>query len=115
MNDSSAVLPLEIDCLAVKEMLGQRDDFLLLDCRTHEEYQIVHLEVAKLIPMDELPTRISELSADKKRRIVVHCHLGGRSLQVTEWLRHQGFSKAQDMIGGIDAWAIQVDASLPRY
>jgi rhodanese-related sulfurtransferase len=47
--------------------------------------------------------------------VVVHCHHGGRSMQVTRWLRQQGFAKAQSMAGGIDAWAAEIDTSLPRY
>jgi len=115
MNKSFSTLPVEIDCGTVKTMLEQEEEFLLLDCRTHDEYNTVHLEAAKLIPMEELPKRISELTPYQDRRIVVHCHLGGRSLQVTEWLRSQGFTKTQNMSGGIDAWAREVDSSLSRY
>ena len=56
-----------------------------------------------------------ELAPHRDRRIVVHCHLGGRSLQVAQWLRSQGFGRAQSMAGGIDTWACDIDKTLRRY
>ncbi|MEZ6116128.1 MAG: rhodanese-like domain-containing protein [Pirellulaceae bacterium] len=47
--------------------------------------------------------------------IVVHCHHGGRSLRVTEWLLAQGFPNVQNMTGGIDAWSEQIDPTVPKY
>lgn len=108
-------LPIEIDCRSVKSMMDQGDSFLLLDCRRQVEYDTVHLEGSRLVPMEELTGRIGELEPYREHRIVVHCHLGGRSLQVTEWLRSQGFDKVQNMTGGIDAWATEVDPQLKRY
>jgi len=113
--DPDVQVSLNIDCQSVKKMLDGGEEFLLLDCRNPDEYQTVHLDRARLLPMGELPNRIGELSAFRDQRIVIYCHLGGRSLQVTEWLRSLGFSKAQNMAGGIDAWAGTIDPSLPRY
>ena len=67
------------------------------------------------IPMGELQARLAELEPHKQDHIVVHCHHGGRSLRVTHFLRQQGFTQVQNMSGGIDAWSVQVDASVPRY
>jgi rhodanese-related sulfurtransferase len=55
------------------------------------------------------------LAAHRDRRIVVHCHHGGRSLRVANWLRGQGFEQAQSMAGGIDAWSTEIDPAVPRY
>ena len=52
---------------------------------------------------------------DPDERIIVVCHHGVRSLNVTNWLREQGFDKAQSMSGGIDRWAKVVDAKVPTY
>jgi len=108
-------LPLEITCQAVKSKLDAGDDFLLLDCREADEYGVAKIAAARFLPMSEIQQRVGELSADRDRQIVVHCHHGGRSLRVAQWLRQQGFARAQSMSGGIDGWSLQVDASVPRY
>jgi rhodanese-related sulfurtransferase len=88
---------------------------LLLDCRTVEEHGIARIEGSVLIPMQEISTRLSELDAWRDKPIIVHCHHGVRSLRVTHFLRDTGFSQAQSMKGGIDAWSVDVDPSVPRY
>ena len=115
MCDSSTAYPIEISCHTVNTMLERGEDFLLLDCRTYDEISIARLEAAKTIPMDEIANRLEELTPHQNKRVVVFCHLGGRSLQVTEWLRNQGFLGAQNMTGGIDAWAREIDSKIPRY
>ena len=65
--------------------------------------------------MREIPSRVGELGGKEAGRVVVHCHPGGRSLRVTQYLRQQGFTQVQNMAGGIDAWSQQVDSSVPRY
>lgn len=109
------MLPIEIDVLSVKTMMDRGEEFLLLDCRESDEYAFVRIEGSKHLPMNETPARLAELETHRDRRIVVHCHHGGRSLRVTQWLREQGFSQTQNMTGGIDAWSQQVDPTLPRY
>ncbi len=108
-------LPIEVDCAGVRNLQDTRGDFLLLDCRGADEYAIAAIAGATLIPMNELPDRVAELGADTARRIVVHCHHGGRSLRVANWLRGQGYLQAQSMAGGIDAWSQEIDPSVPRY
>lgn len=113
-------LPLELSVNDAAAALGSAAVApLLLDCRTADEHQTARIEAAVLIPMQELPDRVEELAAhlsgDKTLPVIVHCHHGMRSLRVTKWLREQGFSQAQSMAGGIDAWSEQVDPSVPRY
>jgi len=115
MPDSPATLPLEIPCRDVKAKLDSGCKFLLLDCREADEYQLVRIREAKLLPMSELIQRVGELESSRDAEIVVHCHHGGRSLKVTKWLRQQGFSHVKSMAGGIDEWATTIDTSLPRY
>lgn len=107
--------PLHVDVHSVKDLLDSGEDILLLDCREPHEHALVRIDGAKLIPMQEIAGRLAELEPHRNRRIVVHCHHGGRSLKVTTWLRSQGFAKTQNMLGGIDSWALLVDTSLPRY
>ncbi len=108
-------IPLEIDCRTVKTWLDRSDDFLFLDCREADEYALVKIEKARLLPMTELQARVSELDAHRQKPIVVHCHHGGRSLRVTHWLRQQGFADVRSMAGGIDLWAQEIDPTLQRY
>jgi len=115
MTAPDANLPIEIDCRAVQALQAAGDDFLLVDCREPDEYAHVRIEGAVLIPLQELPGRAAELAQDRAGRIVVHCHHGGRSLKAANWLRQNGYPQAQSMAGGIDAWAVEVDATLKRY
>jgi rhodanese-related sulfurtransferase len=108
-------LPMYVDVQSVKDLLDTGEDFLLLDCREPDEHAIVRIAGSKLLPMNETPTRIGELEPYRGKRIIVHCHHGKRSMQVTQWLRGQGFSKVQSMTGGIHLWSLLIDTSLPRY
>ncbi len=107
------MLPLDIDVRTVKQMLDRGEEFVLLDCREPGEVATARIAAALHIPMREIPARIAELP--KQGRIVVHCHHGGRSQRVMQFLRQQGFEQAQNMAGGIDAWSLEIDSSVPRY
>lgn len=115
MPQAQPQIPLEIDCRSVKTLLDEGRDFLLLDCREPDEFKTVNIAGASLLPMTELMARVDELEPYRDKSIVVHCHHGGRSLRVTNWLRQQGFASVQSMAGGIDQWAQEIDPSLPRY
>jgi rhodanese-related sulfurtransferase len=108
-------LPLEISCRETQRLLEENPSALLLDCREQQEYDLVKISAAKLIPMSEFPVRVSELEPHRASPIIIHCHHGGRSAQVAMWLRGQGFNTAQSMAGGIDEWATEIESGLPRY
>jgi rhodanese-related sulfurtransferase len=110
-----AELPIETDVRTVKGLLDAKTPFVFVDCREQDEHNLVHIAGARLIPMSQMTARVDELAGEKNSHIVVHCHHGGRSLRVANWLRQQGFSQAQSMAGGIHAWAEQIDPSLPKY
>jgi adenylyltransferase/sulfurtransferase len=90
-------------------------DFLLLDVREPAEFEKSHIEGARLLPLGELPARAAELEAWRERPVVVHCHRGGRSAKAARWLREQGFRDVSNLSGGIEAWSLTVDPSVPRY
>jgi adenylyltransferase/sulfurtransferase len=113
MNPSNE--PLEISVQDVWELRNAGEDFLLLDCREPDEHAIAAIDGAWLLPMGEIVERVGELAGNEGRRIVVHCHLGGRSLRVALWLRERGFRRAQSMAGGIDQWAAEIEPQLSRY
>ncbi len=84
----------------------------LVDVRTPQEWAICRLEGATLIPMNELPSRMGEL--DSRHEIVAYCKVGMRSAHAAALLRAAGFN-ARNLRGGLDAWAREVDPTLPRY
>jgi rhodanese-related sulfurtransferase len=86
---------------------------LLLDVREDWEYAIAHLPGSTLMPMGEVPARHDTLPRD--RPLVVYCHHGMRSAQVVAFLSSCGFTQAHNLAGGIDAWSVQIDPSVPRY
>ena len=115
MNSPDHDPTLQIDCRAVQAKLAAGEEFLLLDCRERDEYDLVHLPPARLLPMSELPDRLQELAPYRDAQIIVHCHLGMRSEQLAAWFHQQGFSNVRSMTGGIDRWSVEIDPTLPRY
>jgi len=108
--------PIEIEPVDVHAMVAAGgDDWLLLDCRTPEEHATARIAAARLIPMQEIAARAAELDTWKNSPVIVHCHHGIRSLRVAQWLRERGFSRARSLRGGIEAWAVEIDPSVPRY
>ena len=107
--------PPEVSCSDVKNRLDLGEQFLFIDCREQDEYDTAHIDVTKLLPMSQIAERVGEIQAWKAEPIVVHCHMGVRSMQVANWLAAQGFQQVQSMAGGIDAWSTEVDPTVPRY
>lgn len=98
----------------LKERLDQNPGHLvLLDVREPWERNICELPGAKTIPMREVPARAEELPQDAE--IVVVCHHGIRSQQVASYLERLGFAKLNNLVGGINAWAREIDAKMPTY
>ncbi|MFA9429011.1 molybdopterin-synthase adenylyltransferase MoeB [Egicoccus sp. AB-alg2] len=109
----------EFETLAELEILpteyaeiAEKPDVVLLDVREPHEYEINRIPDAVLIPKDSLPGKLAEL--DETKEYVVHCKSGVRSMESTQLLRGAGF-KARSMRGGINAYARQVDPSIPVY
>jgi rhodanese-related sulfurtransferase len=98
----------------VKSKLDAGETFTLLDVREPWEFETARITSAKLMPMGDVPSRAHQ-ELDPDERIVVLCHHGVRSMNVTVWLRQQGFEKAQSMRGGIDGWSRAVDPKVPMY
>jgi rhodanese-related sulfurtransferase len=104
----------EITPEEVRSKLDAGEGFVLLDVREPWEFETARIDGAKLIPMRDVPSRAHQ-ELDPEGPIVVLCHHGVRSMNVTVWLRQQGFEKAQSMRGGIDAWSRRVDGKVPMY
>jgi len=107
------MLSYEISPVEAAQVLREKSA-RLVDVREPWEFATTRIEGSLLIPMGEVPTR-AQKELDIEERLVVVCHHGVRSLNVTAWLRRQGFEKAQSLRGGIDAWSVEVDPGVTRY
>ena len=104
----------EITTEVFRKQRQQPNPPVLLDVREPWEFQTASIPGGLLMPMGEVPSRAhNELDPDAP--IVVMCHHGARSLNVAMWLRDQGFTHAQSLAGGIDAWSRSIDPQTPRY
>lgn len=86
----------------------------MVDVREPWELATASINGAMAMPMGEVPARAHQ-ELDPEERMIIVCHHGVRSMNVTVWLRNQGFDQAQSMRGGIDAWSSEVDRSVPKY
>jgi rhodanese-related sulfurtransferase len=86
---------------------------VLLDVRENWEYETCHIAGSTPMPMNTIPARIDDL--DEDAAIVCICHHGARSMQVAAFLERNGFGKMTNLTGGIHAWAVQVDGTMPKY
>jgi rhodanese-related sulfurtransferase len=86
----------------------------LIDVREPWEFAATRVEGSVPMPMGDVPARAHQ-ELDPDERLVVICHHGLRSMNVTVWLRGQGFEQAQSLRGGIEAWSQEVDANVARY
>ncbi|PJI44354.1 rhodanese-like domain-containing protein [Ferrovibrio sp.] len=105
--------PLEIGVAELDAWRRSGKDVAVLDVREDWEVNTVSLPGTVNIPMQQVPQRVTELPRDKP--LVVMCHHGGRSRQVTGWLRQNGFTQATNLAGGIHAWAEQVEPGMTTY
>jgi rhodanese-related sulfurtransferase len=107
------MVPFEITPAELKRMLDGGEEIVLLDVREPGELPLARIEGALHIPMGDIPSRSVDL--DPEARTVVICHLGQRSAMVTQFLRQRDFEQVQNLRGGIDAWAREVDPGVGRY
>lgn len=97
----------------LKDRLDKGDKLFILDVREPWEYSMAKIEGSVLIPLGTLPQSLDKL--DRNTEIVAHCHHGMRSADAMGFLLQQGFTNVKNLVGGIDAWSIQVDSTVPRY
>jgi len=106
--------PLELSVEDTKRLLDTRPgQVVLIDVREPHEVEICRIAGAQLIPMRQIPENVGALPKDK--HLLIHCHHGGRSLRVTQYLRANGFEAVTNVAGGIDAWSLTIDPTVPRY
>jgi rhodanese-related sulfurtransferase len=107
------MLDFEISSADTAALLGE-GKARLIDVREPWEFATAHIEGSVAMPMGDVPARAHQ-ELDPEERLVILCHHGMRSMNVTVWLRNQGFEQAQSLRGGIEAWSSEIDPSIPRY
>lgn len=110
---SAEDVPLEISVAELQRWIDEGRQIQLIDVREPQEYEICKLPDSTLVPLRQVPTAIDTL--DRDALTVVHCHHGSRSMQAVMFMRQEGFEQATNLEGGIDAWSVLVDPSVPRY
>ncbi|HPP63398.1 MAG TPA: molybdopterin-synthase adenylyltransferase MoeB [Anaerolineales bacterium] len=111
--DDSASADWDISARDLQTRLARDPNLLLLDVREPHELRISSIRDSVNIPLGQLTARLSEL--DTAREMVILCKSGTRSRRALELLVSAGFKKVKNLHGGINAWARDVDASLPIY
>ena len=118
---SAQSYPQQISQISVEELKKRlcdaREGLQLVDVREPSEVAIASIEGFEILPLsdftewsDEIPTRF-----DPHAETLVMCHHGIRSAQMCQWLQSQGFTNVKNIAGGIDAYSLLVDSTIPRY
>ncbi|MBD2040359.1 rhodanese-like domain-containing protein [Microcoleus sp. FACHB-672] len=113
----SSIPQITVKELAHRLLSDTTDNLQLLDVREPSEVAIAHLEGFHNLPLSEfaewsgeIPTRL-----DPHAETLVLCHHGVRSAQMCQWLMSQGFTNVKNVVGGIDAYSLEVDPAIPAY
>jgi sulfur-carrier protein adenylyltransferase/sulfurtransferase len=104
-----------ITATELKDMLDRGENIFLIDVREPNEYEIVSIPGAVLIPKGEFLSGAALERLPQDKRIVLHCKSGQRSAEALAVVKDAGFSDAVHVGGGVLAWINQVDPSLPAY
>ncbi len=105
----------QIDVKQLSDMLAQGTPIHLVDVRQPWESNTAALPDSQFIPLDQLTLRAGEIQPAENALVVVYCHHGIRSLSGAALLQHLGFPNVASLAGGIDAWSLHIDPSVPRY
>jgi len=82
---------------------------ILLDVRTPAEYAQIHIKNSKLLPLDQLQSKISTLAKDMDTELIVHCHSGARASSACNLLSKMGYTNVSNL-GGIISWPYETES-----
>jgi sulfur-carrier protein adenylyltransferase/sulfurtransferase len=102
-----------ISATQLKQMLSDGNKVALVDVREPFEFEIARITSAQLIPLGTIPERLTEIP--RTETTVVMCKSGVRSTRAIEFLREHGFENLLNLEGGLDAWRVEVDPTMPKY
>lgn len=113
MPDTDHLADRNVTAIQLSGELAGPNPPVLIDVREPWEAELVSIPGSVLIPLGQLPDRIGEI--DSEADIVLYCHHGTRSDRALQFLERMDFPRVRHLTGGVDAWAVKVDPSLPRY
>lgn len=108
-------MPQTLQPQQLAERLQRGDDVYLIDVRRPWEHELASLPGSLLIPLQELPQRLTEVQPPAGVAVVCYCHHGVRSWTAALVLEAHGFDNVMSLTGGIDAWSLLIDPRVPRY
>ncbi|MGB3508083.1 MAG: rhodanese-like domain-containing protein [Microcoleaceae cyanobacterium] len=108
--------------ITVKELASRLaeevpENLQLIDVREPSEVEIAFIKGFKVLPLSQFPEWSDQVNVylDPSQETLVLCHHGMRSAQMCQWLITKGFTNVKNIVGGIDAYSVVVDTSIPRY
>lgn len=107
----------EINVNQLKKMRDNNEDFVLVDVREENEWDICKIDGATLVPLSRIINGDIDFleNIEKNKKIILHCHTGARSAEALNILRNKGFKNLKNLVGGIDAWANEIDSKVAVY
>ncbi len=109
-------MPAEIQPQELAEILRSGTPLLLVDVREEWEREIAKLPGDVHVPLDQFTARAAEIAPPEGGLVVIYCHAGMRSWNAAGYLEQsRGLKSVVSLAGGIDAWSVLVDPSVPRY
>jgi rhodanese-related sulfurtransferase len=107
-KNSQEAVYMNITAKEAKELMDSREDYIILDTRTREEYDEVHIPGAILIPHNRIAEEAEAVLTDKNQLILVYCRSGNRSKQAAEALVKLGYTNIREF-GGIIDWPYETE------
>jgi adenylyltransferase/sulfurtransferase len=105
----------QINVRELNQKLTAGEPVYFVDVRQPWEHETAAFPDSRLIPLNELISRLDEVQPPNGALVVVYCHHGIRSLSGAALLESAGVHNVVSLAGGIDAWSLQVDPRVPRY
>lgn len=111
------IAQISVEELANRLRAGATEELQLIDVRELEEVAKAHVEGFDILPLSQFTDWADQIQTrfDPHTETLVMCHHGIRSAQMCQWLSHQGFTNVKNVAGGIDAYSIMVDPTIPQY
>jgi rhodanese-related sulfurtransferase len=115
---NQAIPQITVEELAARmNQAEQAETLQFIDVREPDEVEIASIDGFTNLPLSQFAEWSSQIQSqfDPTAETIVLCHHGVRSAQMCQWLQQQGFTHVKNVTGGIEAYAIAVDSTIPRY